>query len=109
MAKRLEQKDCEYICKQMYDFWLRAYQDKLEPDEVFPSDDLLDEMHLHDAKTRERVSLALQEFMQDFSQELLVNDVIETVVIAGYDSLQIHRDSILFHHCRPADIRFVFS
>lgn len=109
LAKRFRQKDCQYICEKMYDYWLRAYYDKLDPDEVFPCDDLLDELHAHDPRLREKISRALNQFMADFEEELLKSELIETVLIAGYEAMRINGSAAMLHTARPADNRFVFG
>lgn len=82
----------------MYDYWQRAYYDRLEPDEVFPSEELLDDIHVHDSVRRESVSKALQTFCHDFTSEMIACGAIETVLIAGYNLVQLNETSLVFSH-----------
>lgn len=64
---------------------------------VFPSDELLDELHIHDGFTRKYIVKVFGDLTQDFNSYLLERGIYDHVYGQRYEKIRVHNESVLFY------------
>lgn len=64
---------------------------------VFPSDELLDNLHVHDTFPRQLVARALVNFLTNFNQFLIDNGLRDILINNCYRQIQITNETALFY------------
>lgn len=92
LPRSLEQYDCELIVQEAYEYMVKRCCNALELDQTILSDDLYDNLHIHESNTRARVEEILLGFVEGMQQELLDNKLLTIVLTAGYGTISINRE-----------------
>ncbi len=87
----------------MYEHWYKTWCAAVEWDEVYPSEDLLDEMHANNAVQRAQITKALIDFMESFNELMIANQVAQVVLTAGFGSIRL-KDRYASIHTTPVTI-----
>lgn len=83
------------MLEEMFENWRqRAYFDNEE--HVFPSEELLDELQIHDAVTRKYIAKVFNDLAVDFNTLLLERNIFDYFYYMGYSKMSVHNDSVLF-------------
>lgn len=79
----------------MYEHWRQlTYFDN--EDSVFPSDELLDRLHVHDTMPRRHVYHALNGLVSDFNDLLLEHKAYDFFYWSGFERVRFHNECLLF-------------
>lgn len=79
----------------MFEHWQQvAYYDN--DNSVFPSDDLLDHLGIHETSTRRNISSILNTLADDFNAVLIENDIFDWFYANCYRQVLVNREALLF-------------
>ena len=79
----------------MYEHWRQVtYFDNQES--VFPSDDLLDDLHVHDTYPRSVMYRALNGLIEDFEMLLHAKGAYDWFYSSGYKKVFVNNETLLF-------------
>lgn len=79
----------------MFEHWRQiTYFDN--QNSVFPSEELLDELQIHDIVTRKYVSKVFNDLAIDFNTLLVENNIHDYFYYMGYERIRINNESVLF-------------
>lgn len=79
----------------MFEHWKQiAYHDN--ENSVFPSEELLDHLEIHDRVTRNNISSIFNTLAEDFNAILLDNDIFDWFYANCYRQVLINKSSLLF-------------
>lgn len=83
------------IIQEMYEHWrqLALYDNEAS---VFPDDDLLDYLEIHEGAARRHVSGALDTLVSDFNLFLIDNDIFDWLCTARYKRIHVNKETLLF-------------
>ncbi len=88
--------DFQVIVREMFEQWRQvAHFDNEEA--VFPSDELLDRLQIHDSWPRDVVTRALRNFATNFNELLLQYGVHDWFLYQGYRSVNVKGESAIFY------------
>lgn len=83
------------MIEQMFEHWCRcAYYD--DDTHVFPSDELLDEMQLHETWTRNYVAGVFRDFAVNFNQFLIDRRAYDYFCFMGFSKVQVNNETAVF-------------
>lgn len=83
------------MLEEMFENWRqRTYFDNEE--HVFPSEELLDELQIHDTVTRKYVAKVFNDLVVDFNSLLLEYNIYDYFCSMGYSQIKVYNDSALF-------------
>jgi hypothetical protein len=64
---------------------------------VFPSDDLLDELHIHDTFTRKYIAKVFDDLTNDFNAYLLERGIYDVFHARRYEMARVNNAAVLFY------------
>jgi hypothetical protein len=80
----------------MYEYWRDITYSSM-PTSVFPTEEWLDEMWIHDTSAREHVKHALTGLLNDFNQFLIDSNVYDWFYSNAYERVRVNNECLLFY------------
>lgn len=95
LPKPISVSSFKLIIEQMFDHWKQvAYFDN--ENSVFPSDDLLDHLEIHETSSRRIMTGILSTLADDFNAVLIENDIFDWFYANCYRQVLVNKDALLF-------------
>ena len=80
----------------MYQHW-RDLTYSSNPTSMFPTEEMLDELWIHDTSTREHVKRALTALVSDFNQFLIDSNIYDWFYSNAYERVIASNECLLFY------------
>ena len=95
LPKPISVSSFKLIIEQMFDHWQQvAYFDN--ENSIFPSDDLLDLLEIHETSSRRIMTGILSTLADDFNAVLIENDIFDWFYANCYRQVLVNKDALLF-------------